>query len=182
MLIEKQHLTAQEFDRFVHLPENADQAFELIAGEIVEMVSNNYSSELGMLIGSLLNVFVRQNKLGRVTGADGGYIISGERYIPDVAFITFARQPEACHEAYNPNPPDLAVEVLSPSDNLNKLRVKISNYLAAGTIVWLVLPEDRVIEVHAPGQPVKILGLKDTVDGGLLLPGFTLDLRDIFAE
>ncbi|MGQ9889985.1 MAG: Uma2 family endonuclease [Aggregatilineales bacterium] len=85
-----------------------------------------------------------------MTGADGGYVVGGERYIPDVAFISFTRQPEPSHAAYNPQPPDLAVEVLSPPDKAAVLRIKIVNYLRAGTAVWLVDPAQKTVEIYTP--------------------------------
>jgi Uma2 family endonuclease len=178
--VQKTRVTAEAFDHFIGLPENRDRLFELVGGEIVEVVSNNYASELGILIGSLILMFVRQHGLGRVTGADGGYRVSGERYIPDAAFISLAKQPKPSRAAYNPLPPDLAVEVLSPGNEPGEMRIKIVNYLNAGTVVWLVDPDKVQIEVYAPNEPVKVLKLDDTLDGGAVLPGFSLPLREIF--
>jgi Uma2 family endonuclease len=149
---------------------------------VIEVVSNNYSSEIAMLIGAMLLVFVRENDLGRVTGADGGYVVSGDRYIPDVAFISKERQPEPSHAAYNPNPPDLAVEVLSPTDAPEVVRIKIVNYLHAGVTVWLVNPDKRQVEIYVPGQMADTVGIDDTLDGGDVLPGFRLAVKDIFPE
>ena len=108
-------------------------------------------------------------------------MVSGERYAPDVAFISVARQPELAKEGYNPNPPELAVEVVSPNDSERKMTRKVVNYLAAGTLVWLVRPEEKQVEVYATGKPVKTLGINDTLDGGTVLPGFTLKVSEIFA-
>ncbi len=111
-------------------------------------------------------------------------MVSGERYAPDAAYISKARQPELARTGYNPTPPELVVEVVSDESNgqeLNSLRWKITNYLAAGTIVWAVFPVSQRVEVHAPGQPVARLGIDDTLDGGDVLPGFTLALRDALA-
>jgi Uma2 family endonuclease len=49
-------------------------------------------------------------------------------------------------------------------------------------MVWVVLPETKQVEVYVPGQPMKLLGLDGTLDGGNVLPGFTLTVKDIFAE
>jgi Uma2 family endonuclease len=119
--------------------------------------------------------------MGRVTGADGGYVVSGERYIPDVAFISKEKQPEPSHEAYNTTPPDLAVEVLSPSNDPGDIRIKLFNYLRAGTVVWLVDPDKKEVEVYASGQAKK-LGLDSILDGGDVLPGFTLPVKEIFPD
>jgi Uma2 family endonuclease len=175
-------MTVEEFDRFVLLPENAERTFEYIGGEIAEVVSNNYSSMIGMFVGAMMTVFVHEHKLGYVTGADGGYRVSGERYIPDAAFISKARQPEPSHEAYNPNPPDLAVEVLSPTNEADQIRIKIVNYLLAGTTVWLVDPDKKHVEVYVPNQSPITIGIDETLEGGTVLPGFKLPMREIFPE
>jgi Uma2 family endonuclease len=127
-------------------------------------------------------LFVKQHDLGRVTGADGGYWVSGERYIPDVAVVSKARQPQPSHEAYNPNPPDLAVEVWSPGNKEDEMAIKIANYLAAGTRVWLFRPLERQVVVFLPGQPAKRLGIDGVLEGGDLLPGFSLKVSDIFGS
>jgi Uma2 family endonuclease len=60
------------------------------------------------------------------------------------------------------------------------LRVKVANYLAAGTLVWIVRPETKIVEVYAPGQPMRKVGVDGSLDGGDVLPGFSLPVRDIF--
>jgi Uma2 family endonuclease len=182
MAVQTRPYTVEEFDQLAAQPENADRRLEYVGGEIVEMVTNNYCSEVAGRILIRIGIYVESHQLGRLTGADGGYRVSGERYIPDVAFISKERQPESSHDAYNPNPPDLAVEVLSPSDKGDEMRIKIANYLAAGTVVWVVEPETKTVEVYTPGQKAEILRLDDTLDGGGVLPGFTLAVKDVFPE
>ncbi len=174
-------LSAEEFDRLVDLPENADRLLEYIGGEVFDVPSNAYVSEIAATIISYLKPYLRDHGIkGHVTGEAGGYKVSGERYAPDVAYISAARQPELAKTGYNPNPPELAVEVVSPSDLEEKLTIKVANYLAAGTLVWLVRCEEKQVEVYPPGQPVKILGMDGTLDGGDVLPGFTLKVSQIF--
>lgn len=175
-----QRMTAAEFDGFALLPENTDRLLEFVGGEVCEVVSNSFSSEVGANILAELRAFVKKKRLGRITGADGGYVVAGERYIPDVAYISYERQPQPSHEAYNPNPPDLAVEVLSPSDDQTKMRVKVVNYLRAGVVVWVVNPDARTVEVYAPGQAARIMDVEGILDGGDVLPGFTLAVKDLF--
>ncbi len=182
MVIQTRSVTPEAFDRFVLLPENRDRNFELIAGEIVEVVSNSYSSEIAGIILGEFRAFIKGKDLGRVTGADGGYIVEGERYIPDVAYMSNARQPKRSYAAYNPIAPDLAVEVLSPTDNPDDLRLKIVNYLNAGTTLWIVNPPLKTVEVYVPGKPPRVLTVNDTLDGGAVLPGFTLPVKDVFPE
>jgi len=182
MVFQIEHLPVEEFDNFVMLPENADKLFEYIGGEIVEVVSNNYTSSVAMLIGAPVTVFVRQNNLGWITGADGGYRVSGERYIPDVAFISKTKQPVPSHEAYNPNPPDLAIAVLSPSNDEDDMRIKLVNYLRAGTTVWIVNCDKKQVEVYSPTNAPKTISIDGVVHGGEVLPGFQLAVKDIFPE
>ncbi len=182
MAVQSKPLTVEEFDRFVALPENAERLFEYIGGEVVEVVSNQRSSRIAARIIGFLFAYLQQHDIGFLTSSDGGYQIAGERYIPDAAFVSKSRQAEPSDQAYGPVPPDLAVEVLSPSDNPHDVRVKVVNYLGAGTTVWIVDPQRKLVEVYTPGQPVKKVGEDGVLDGGDVLPGFTLAVKDIFAE
>lgn len=180
--IARRTMTAEDFEQYAALPENADRRLELVEGEVVEMVSNDVSSHLAMLIGAYITLYAQTHRLGFVTGADGGFTVGSERYMPDAAFMSAIRQPGPTGLAWNPLAPDLAVEVLSPTDDLQDVRVKVTNYLSAGTTVWLVNPPQKRVEVHAPGKPVVIARPGDTLSGGDLLPGFTLAVKDIFPE
>jgi Uma2 family endonuclease len=173
-------VSAEEFEKIAALPANAHKRLEFIGGEIVEVVSNSDASEIGATILAEIQRFVRTHHLGRVTGADGGYKVSGENYIPDVAFISTTKQPQRPHVTWNPQAPDLAVEVVSPTDRAKDIADKVANYLLAGTVLWYVYPDEQQIKVYAPGQAVKTLGIDDVLDGGPVLPGFKLALQDIF--
>ncbi|MBZ0306763.1 MAG: Uma2 family endonuclease, partial [Anaerolineae bacterium] len=172
-----QSFTVEDFDKFIELPENADKVFELIGREITEVTSNTVSSQIAIEIAFYIKLHLFQNNLsGAVMGADGGYMVSGERYCPDVSYSAKKLEPVT----YNPFPPDLAVEVISSSDSIKSISTKISNYLAAGTVVWAVYPDEAVVMIHAPGQPVQTLTEKDTLEGGSILPGFSVALPLIF--
>ncbi len=175
-------LTVEEFERLASLPENAERHLEYIGGWVIEVVSNNLSSALGVLMAIHIGLHVENNDLGFVTGADGGYMISGERYMPDVGFVSKSRQSELLRDAWNPNAPDLAVEVLSPSNDAAEMRQKLVNYLRAGTTVWIVDADDKRVEVYVPGKPPRTFGLDDTLDGGDVLPGFKLAVSRIFKQ
>ncbi|MEO1286779.1 MAG: Uma2 family endonuclease [Chloroflexota bacterium] len=182
MTIRDSFITVEEFEAFVNLPENADTLFELIAGEIIEVPSDPYVSQIALIIGAFIITFIKKHKLGHATGEAGGYMVSGERYAPDVAFISYEKQPEIAKSGYNPNPPDLAVEIISDGNTTEqkRLRVKLTNYLAAGTVVWVVDPEEKTVEVHQARIPVKVYREDDTVLGEPVLPEFKLKVADIF--
>jgi Uma2 family endonuclease len=183
MAVQTRAYTVEEFDQFAALPENAERRLEYIGGEIIDVVSNSYSSEVAVNISFFIKLYLRQHGIGgHVTGADGGYMVAGQRFIPDVAFISAAKQPAPSHDPYNPNAPDLAVKVLSPDDVPRVVRFEVASYWAAGTVVWIVNTERKQVELYTPGQPPQQLGIDDTLDGGAVLPGFTLAVRDIFPE
>lgn len=170
-----------EFDEFVALPENSDRNFELVDGEIVEkMVSGPVSSRLGLRMGRFIDAFVDAYDLGQVSGADGGYWVGDDRYIPDVAYISKAKLIHVAKYGYVMTTPDLAVEVISPTDEKNNISTKIVNYLAAGTVLWLVDPKDQSVKVCEPNKPMVRFTRNMTLKGGRVLPNFTLDLELLF--
>ncbi|MDZ4764704.1 MAG: Uma2 family endonuclease [Chloroflexota bacterium] len=176
-------MTVEAFDEWAALPENINQNYEYIAGEVVEkMVSNAYPSLIAIRFAIVVGAFVEERELGYMTGADGGYWVNGERYIPDVAFVSRERQPKPCRETYNPNAPDLAIEVKSPTDNDDEIAIKIVNYLQAGTTVWLSNPDYKQTTIFIPGQKPVTLAVTDTLDGGSVLPDFSVPLKRIYKE
>jgi len=182
MVIQQKPLTVEDFDRSIALTENMDRDFEFIAGGIVEkMVSSPRSSTIGGYLVTVLTVHVRERDLGRVSGADGGYVVMGEKVIPDAAFISKMRQPLQPTDAYNPLAPDLAVEIISPIDRATDIRKKREAYRQAGVLLWEVYPDLLSIDVYAPGKPVHTLTVEDTLNGGDVLPDFSLAVREIFA-
>lgn len=181
----KQRITVVDFDQWAALPENQERRLEYIGGEVVEVPSNPYVSLIAGLILTILNVYLREKPIGWVTGESGGYMVAGERYAPDVAFISYARQRRLARKGYNPNPPDLAVEVISDPDNAEEqatLRIKINNYLTAGVVVWVVDYVHRTVEVYQPGKSAQVLLEAGILDGGDVLPGLSVPVKDIFPD
>lgn len=175
-------MTVDQFDEFMRLSQNEDKLWEFVGGEIFEVPSNPTSSYISSRFNFHLFGFVEANALGFVTGEAGGYMVMGEDYAPDVAFVSKARQSELATTGYNPIPPDLVVEVVSPTDDEGALLIKVGNYLAANTVVWVACPPSQTVEVYASGKPVQKLGINDMLDGGDVLPGFKLPLKLIFKE
>jgi len=178
----KLEMSVEMFDEWV---ETQEGNYEYIAGEAIEVSSNHRASEIAGNILAFIKVFARTHKLGRVTGADGGYRIAGERYMPDVAFISYAKQPNPSTEGYLSHPPDLAIEVISNPANTNELhqlRIKISNYLLEGVTVWVVNPDTELVEIHRNDHPVEVIGTGGILHGYDVLPNFELPVKNIFEE
>jgi Uma2 family endonuclease len=177
-------VTAEEFEASIALPENSDQLFELIDGEIVEKVpSNPYASYIAQVISFFIQQFLRERGIdGYVTAEAGGFVIDGERYAPDVAYLSVDRDSDLACKGDNQIPPDLAVEVETntTTETERRLRRKVLHYRDAGVILWVVYPETKEVEVYTPNQPTQQLTVDDVLDGGDVLPGFKLAVKDIF--
>lgn len=177
--------TVEAFDAMIRDSSQGGQVLEFIGGEVVEAPGNAYLSALATHIQVALGTFLKGKNWGHLTGESRLYQVAGERYAPDVACISKSSQPELNGEGAIPVPPELAVEIIADEMNAQEqrhLRIKTSNYLAAGSLVWVVCPVSQVVEVHQPRKPVQIIDKSGTVDGGNVLPGFTLDVRTIFSE
>ncbi len=180
-------LTAADFDNFIadHM---GDEIYEFVDGKVVQVPSNPWVSSISGIILSLIWLHLRQNGLpGKLTMADGGFMVNGQRVAPDVTYV--GPDKRFVKQGYNPDPPDLAVEVVSDESNrqeLNDLLAKLRHYRAAGVIVWVVLPRAQRVEIHDPAddpsQGPVTLGPDDTLTGPAFLPGFRLPLREIFSE
>lgn len=181
MAVQREKLTLAEYSDFANAPERENLIYELIHGELVEKMPSFTPSRIAVRISRRLDTYVDEHDLGYVTGADGGYIMSGEDvFIPDVGYISKARLPQTPVREV-PVPPDMAVEVKSPTDSKREMRKKAERYLDFGTqLVWLVFPDERLVEVYVPEEDVITVDIDGVLDGGDVLPGFTLPVREIF--
>ncbi len=159
--------------------------YELVRGELKKMAPAGFEhGTLAMEFGTLLNVHVRANRLGRVTSAETGFKLSSDPdtvRAPDVAFISQKRLDEVGPvQGYWPGAPDLAVEVISPNDLYTEVSEKVAEWLKAGSqIVIVVNPRTQQVLVHVPGD-VNVLEGDDTLDGGDVVPGWQLPIKELF--
>ncbi|MEL6272261.1 MAG: Uma2 family endonuclease [Chloroflexota bacterium] len=177
--------TVDEFDAFVLRDENIERNFEYIGGEIVQkMVSNDAAAIVASYIQGFIFIYLRANRIGRVMGDNTGYMVGSERYIPDVSYISYEKHPDILRIPYRPDPPDLAIEVISSerADEADNLAVKVQHYLLAGTVVWIINPFKRTVTVFIAQQKPVTLHEGDVLTGGKVLPDFKLDLETLFEE
>ena len=176
-------MTAEEL---LEMPDDGFR-YELVRGELVKMPpAGHMSSFREMLIGSHLTVYVRENRLGRAYGASGGFRLESDPdtvLAPDAAFVRQERvEAVGDGDGFFPGAPDLAVEVISPSDRYTEVDEKVAEWLAAGTsMVVVVNPRNRTVRVHRPTTDSVLLTEEDTLDGGDVVPGWEMPLADIFA-
>ncbi len=159
---------------------------ELVDGVLVEKCMGINESSLAMYLGGLLEVFVRRRNLGIVTGEAGAVELMPDLVrIPDVCFIDWDRLPGR-RRPTSPIPrlaPNLAIEVLSRSNTPGEMARKRRDYFGAGVeLLWEIDPEDRSAVVYTSPSAATTLGPTDALDGGTVLPGFTLPVAELFAE
>ena len=179
-MAQKTLLTAEQFYRDYS---GREGRYELVRGEVVEMTPPGW--EHGWIVSNIVRVlstFVREHDLGRVV-VESGYRLERRPDTvrgPDVSFVRKERLSKA-GKGFFPGAPDLAVEVVSPSDTASMLAGKVRDYQRAGVEqTWLFYPEDRQVQVCPRGGAARWYGEDDTLEGGDLLPGFAMPVREFF--
>ncbi|HKQ60978.1 MAG TPA: Uma2 family endonuclease [Candidatus Polarisedimenticolaceae bacterium] len=160
---------------------------ELQAGILVsEPLPGFRHGHVAATIVALLRGHVRRHELGVVLGNDSGFLLARAPDTlrgPDVAFVSSARlaavrEPEKAF----PGAPDLAVEVLSPSNSVGSVHAKVADYLAAGTrLVWVVDPEQETVAVYRSLLVPRVLAREEELDGDDVVPGFRARVAELFA-
>lgn len=169
---------------YARLPDDDYYVDEVSRGLLVREPRPGYEhGRVQFRLASLLTAFVHEHGLGQVVG-ESGFILQRDPLTlrgPDVAFVPRARQGEAPQKGWAEFAPDLAVEVLSPSDRPSRMAEKVAQYFAAGTrTVWLIDPDDRTAVVYASPADVQVLREGDDLEGGDVVPGFHCALADLF--
>jgi Uma2 family endonuclease len=173
-------------DDVLRLRDREDRLYELVDGVLVEKTVGIRESCLAALLIRLLGTFVEAEDRGLVTAPDGVLRLApGLVRIPDVAFISWARLPRR-EFPDDPLPdlvPDLAVEVLSENNTRAEMQRKLKDYFLAGVqLVWYVDPVGRAVSVYTAPDEFTRLGEGETLDGGAVLPGFAVPVRQLFAR
>ncbi len=173
-------------EEFMSLPDDG-HGYELVRGRLQRMSPTG--GEHGQIASALtiyLGSYVWEHDLGDVFAAETAFVldpVTRDVRGPDVGFVVRARLDEVSARAV-PFPPDLAIEVISPSDILREVGIKVADYQQAGVpLVWVVNPRRQTIAVYHPAdtEPTT-LGLDDTLSGEDVVPGFTLVVRAVFAR
>jgi Uma2 family endonuclease len=164
------------------------EVWELVEGRVIELSPTGaWSGRVSLRFASHLLSEGEAKGLGYAFGADTGFILFTDRRTmraPDASFVRRERLPDAgpAQRAFLPFPPDLAVEVLSPSDRLSDALAKAVMYLQAGVrLVWLADPDRKTVTVFTPDAPPVTLAAGDTLDGGDVLPDLRIAVAELFA-
>lgn len=171
-------------EQLMDLPDGGRRR-ELVDGELREMAPAGFGhGRVALRVGARLDEFAHRERLGVVVAAETGFLLSRDPdtvRAPDAAFVAGHRlPPPEEQQRFAELAPDLAVEVVSPSDRAADVTEKALAWLAAGSsLVWVVYPVQRVVAVYAPGGVVRHVGEGEVLDGGDVLPGLRLPVADI---
>ena len=179
----KVRVTAEDFWQMAP----AEVRRELVDGEVVEMPLNNARhGEVATILAHALVERVRKCGGGKVM-CEVGFVLQlpydlEQVRCPDLAFISDARLVgRPLPQKFFPGPPDLAVEILSPSDASVYVQQKVRDYLEAGIrLVWLLVPQSKTATVYRADGSARLLRERDSLEGEDILPGFTFRLSALY--
>lgn len=182
--------TATELD-LLDSTYTGDRGCELVNGVLVEKTMGFREDYLAASLIILFGRYLESNNIGAVAGSQGLIRFKiGLVRVPDVSFIRWDSVDDT-DEIENPDgaflevAPDFVVEVLSPSNSTNEMAMKLDEYSKAGVkLVWYVDPDRKEVAVfpNAKASARKVVGLGEVLDGGTVLPGFRLAVKEIFAS
>ena len=157
------------------------EGYEYFNGALIPIAPTTMEhGEINMNLGFLLGLHVRENQLGRLYMAGTDFKFGDRLVKPDVAFVSTARLPENRREVF-PMPPDLAVEVLSPSDIQYRVLEKVFAYLEVGTrLVWVIESVGQTVTVYRSETDIKLLTRNDTLTGEDVVEGFSCQVAQLF--
>jgi Uma2 family endonuclease len=182
MTTTQQLVTAEDL---LHIPDNGFR-YELVRGELKKMApAGHRHGRIAINVTTPLDQHVRAHNLGVVYAAETGFKLASNPDVvraPDVAFIRRERVEEVGDvEGYWPGAPDLAVEVVSPSDTYADVQEKVFDWLEAGArMVIVVMPRRRSVTVYRALNDIIVLTENDSLDGGDAVPGWTMSIKDLF--
>ena len=178
-------LTDEQF--FQLCQQNRDLRFERTAnGELIIMPpTGSETSDRNADLTYQLRAWTRQNKLGKSFDSSGGFKLpNGAERSPDASWVKMERWnalTQAEKERFAPLCPDFVVELMSPSDSTEKTRAKMREYMDNGArLGWLINRQQQQVEIYRPNREVEILQSPQTLSGEDVLPGFVLDLAEIW--
>ncbi len=176
-LIVKDHLTEEDFMR---LPDHG-RKYELVDGEAKEVPTTLEHDAIGANIVALLMPYARGR--GIVTIAQAGFRMQDQNIrCPDVSYTRKERLPGGkAPRTFGSAAPDLAIEIISPSEDQPDIQRKLREYFASGSVlVWHLFPETKQMSIFVSPQEMTLRDEEGVVDAGDLLPGFSCRVGDLF--
>jgi Uma2 family endonuclease len=178
--------TATEQDVIKAMEAADKRLYELVDGVLVEKDMGMAESIIAGKCIHHLWIYLDDNDLGIVFSADGPIRVKvGRIRFPDVGFISWERLPghELPEDPILDAAPDLAIEVISRGNTPKEMDLKLKDYFKAGVrLVWFIYPKTQTAAVYTSPTSKKELSKDQALDGGKVLPGFSLPLKLLFAK
>jgi Uma2 family endonuclease len=179
----KQHLVTAE--AFFEMPDPPDRRLDLVDGQVVEKPLLGAQAALANAnLLSALGAFVEHNNCGIVLPGVGHVLHRDPDTVRHVgiAFIPWERVPAGePTDWFWEGAPTLAIEAVSFYGTAADFHLRVWDYLRAGTrVVWVLWPDTRSVSIHRPDGTSLEIGPDATLDGGDILPGFTVTVGDLF--
>ena len=171
-------LTVEQFEQ---LPDDG-MRHELDEGELITMPSPfGQHGQIQLRVGFILMSFVHPRSLGLLFVETGFRLSTDTVRAPDVSFIRAERASALDLKRRFECAPDLAIEIISPSEAATEIAHKVRQYLQAGSAVWVVYPDDRTVHVFETSKSARVLEADDVLEAPALLPGFSIRVDELFA-
>lgn len=176
-----QDISAPDTMTLAEFLENDLEGYKYIKGELVPMPPTSMEhGEISSKVTLHLSLHIFEHQLGRLYTAGTTFHLRDRVVKPDVAFVSTERLPENRHKG-SPIPPDLAIEVVAPSDKHYDVTEKALAYLKAGTrLVWVIEPVTKTVMVYRSETDFTVLNYEDTLTGEDVVEGFTCPVAQLF--
>ncbi|AFY75132.1 hypothetical protein Syn7502_03266 [Synechococcus sp. PCC 7502] len=170
------------------LPDDGNN-YELVDGELIMSNSGLEHGYIAIILASALFGFVSSRKLGVILDSSTAFTMqSGNKRSPDISFLSKERLKglQKLPKGFGEGAPDLAVEILSPSNTIAEIHTKIVEYFENGSrLIWVINPEEEYVlvykNIHKP-SPDRLLSCVDSLSGEEILPNFSFPVADLFPE
>lgn len=173
-------------EAFMALPKDGHR-YELVNGELVDSGSAGMEhGYIACIVVALLAIYVRNYKLGTVCDSSTAFALkNGNKRSPDVSFVPKERLKglKRPPRGFFQGSPDLAVEILSPSNTVEEIHTKIVEYFENDTrLVWVIHPDEKYVLVYHTPEPDWLLRPQNSLEGGAIVPGFSMSVAELFEE
>lgn len=173
-------------EEFMALPDDGGR-YELVDGEVVDIGNSGMEhGHISAYLCGVIELYVRPRKLGVTCDSSTAFTLkSGNKRSPDVSFVSKERLQglRRLPKGFFQGAPDLAVEVISPSNTFEEIYNKLVEYFDNSCrLVWVINPDERSVIVYHEPQPSRLLKMTDNLDGEDVIPGFSLPVAELFAE
>ncbi|MEP0917497.1 Uma2 family endonuclease [Leptolyngbya sp. DQ-M1] len=173
-------------EEFMALPDNGDR-YEIVNGEL-RIVGNSGMQHgyIAIFLGGRMVVYVVDRKLGVVCDSSTAFKMkSGNKRSPDISFVAKDRLKglKKLPRGFFEGAPDLAVEVIPPSNTFEEIHQKIVEYFESGSrLVWVINPDEESVIVYRSATPDRLLKKTDFLDGEEVVDGFRLEIAELFTD